>query len=81
MKQKQTYWLNARLQMWPSILTLAMTLTLKFQRQIYSLPYDREKCADCQETDKHIDWMLCIKFSHQLNYGYDLKLEFSRLNI
>ena len=33
-KEKQTYWLNSRAQMWPSGLTLAMTLTLNFQGQI-----------------------------------------------
>ena len=32
--EKQTYWLNSRAQMWPSGLTLAMTLTLNFQGQI-----------------------------------------------
>ena len=32
--EKQTYRLNSRAQMWPSGLTLAMTLTLNFQGQI-----------------------------------------------
>ena len=32
--KKQTYRLNSRAQMWPSGLTLAMTLTLNFQGQI-----------------------------------------------
>ena len=32
--EKQTYRLNSRAQMWPSSLTLAMTLTLNFQGQI-----------------------------------------------
>ena len=32
--EKQTYRLNSRAQMWPLVLTLAMTLTLNFQGQI-----------------------------------------------
>ena len=32
--EKQTYRLNSRAQMWPSSLTLVMTLTLNFQGQI-----------------------------------------------
>ena len=39
MKQKQTYQLNARPQMGPSGLTLAMTLTLNFQGHIWNLLY------------------------------------------
>ena len=38
-KEKQTYWLNSRPQMWPSDLTLAMALTLNFQGQIWYLLY------------------------------------------
>ena len=37
--EKQTYRLNSLAQMWPSRLTLAMTLTLNFQGQIYNLLY------------------------------------------
>ena len=36
-KEKQTYRLNSRPQMWPWGLTLAMTLTLNFQGQIWNL--------------------------------------------
>ena len=42
-KEKQTYWLNFRPQMWPSGLTLAMSLTLKFQGQIWNLLYLNQK--------------------------------------
>ena len=35
--EKQTYRLNFRPQMWPSSLTLAMTLTVNFQGQIWNL--------------------------------------------
>ena len=37
--EKQTYRLNSRAQMWPSGLTLAMTLTLNFQGQIWNFLY------------------------------------------
>ena len=55
--EKQTYRLNSRDQMWPSGLTLAMTLTFNFQGQIYNLLYLSQKWSDCHETkSKHIDW-------------------------
>ena len=55
--EKQTYRLNSRAQMWPSALTLAMTLTLNFQGQIWNLLYLSQKCSDCHGTkSKHIDW-------------------------
>ena len=55
--EKQTYWLNSRAQMWPSGLTLAMTLTLNFQGQIWNFLYLSQKWSDCHGTkSKHIDW-------------------------
>ena len=43
--------------MWPSGLTLAMTLTLNFQGQIWNLLYLSRKWSDCHGTkSKHIDW-------------------------
>ena len=63
--EKQTYQLNHRAQMWPSGLTLAMTLTLNFQGQIYNLLYLSQKWSDCHETkSKHIDWTLGLKCDH-----------------
>ena len=54
--KKQTHQLNSRPQMWPLDLTLAMTLTLNFQGQIWNLPYLNQKWSDCHETkSKHID--------------------------
>ena len=50
--EKQTYWLNFRPQMWPSDLTLAMTLTLNFQGQRWNLLYLSQKWSDCYETKK-----------------------------
>ena len=65
--KKQTYRLNSRAQMWPSGLTLAMTLTLNFQGQIQNLLYLRQKWSNCQETkSKHIDWTLGLKCDHRV---------------
>ena len=56
--KKQTYRLNSRPQMWPSGLTLAMTLILNFQGQIWS---------NCHEMkSKHINWTLGLKCDHQV---------------
>ena len=53
--------------MWPSGLTLAMTLTLDFQGQIWNWLYLCEKWSDCHETkSKHIDWTLGLKCDHQI---------------
>ena len=60
--KKQTYWLNSRAQMWPAGLTLAMTLTLNFQGQIWNSLYLSQKWSDCHETkSKHINWTLGLK--------------------
>ena len=65
--EKQTYQLNSGAQMWPSGLTLAMTLTLNFQGQIYNLLYLSKKWSDCHETrSKHIDWTQGLKCDHQV---------------
>ena len=65
--EKQTHWLNSRLQMRPSGLTLAMTLTLNFQGQISNWLYLSQKWSDCHETKcKHIDWTLGLKCNHQI---------------
>ena len=65
--KKQTYWLNSGPQMWPSCLTLALTLTLIFQGQICNLLYLSQKWSDCHETkSKHIDWTLGLKCDHQV---------------
>ena len=54
--EKQTYRLNSRPQMWPSDFTLAMTLTLKFQGQIWNLLYLNQMWSDYHKTkSKHID--------------------------
>ena len=51
--------------MWPSVLTLAMTLTLNFQGQIWTSLYLSKKWSDCHETkSKHIDWSLDLKCDH-----------------
>ena len=64
--EKQTYRLNSKAQMWPSVLTLAMTLTLNFQGQIWNFLYLSQMWSDCHETkSKHIDWTLRLKCDHQ----------------
>ena len=54
--KKQTYRLNTRPQMWPSGLTLTMTLTLNFHGQIWNFLYLCQKWSGCHETNsKHIN--------------------------
>ena len=65
--EKHTYPLISRPHMWPSGLTLAMTLTLDFRGQIWNSLYVCEKWSDCHETkSKHIDWSLGLKCDHQI---------------
>ena len=65
-KRKQTCWLNSRPQMWPTGVTMAMTLTLNFQGQLWNLLYLSQKWSDCHETKiKYIDWTVGLKFDHQ----------------
>ena len=65
--EKQTYRWNSRTQMWPLGLTLAMTLTLNFQGQIWNFLYLSQKWFDYHETkSKHIDWTLRIKCDHRV---------------
>ena len=65
--EKQTHQLNSRLQMGPSGLTLAMTLTLNFQGQRWNWLYLIQKWSDCHETkSEHIDWTLGLKCDHQI---------------
>ena len=81
--EKQTYWLNSRPQMWPPDLTLAVTLTLNFQGQIWNLLYLNQKWSDCHETkSKHIDlnsrpqmWPMGLTLAMTLIF------EFSRSNV
>ena len=58
---------NSKLQLWPSDLTWAMTLTLTHQAQIWNLLYLCQKWSDCHETkSKHIHWTLCLKYDHRI---------------
>ena len=53
--------------MWPSGLTLALTLTLNFQGQTWNWLYLSQKWSDCHETKcKHIDRTLGLKCDHQV---------------
>ena len=59
--EKQTYWLIS------SSLTLAMTFTLNFQGQIWTLLYLCQKWSDCHKMkSKHIAWTLDLKCDHQI---------------
>ena len=56
------YWLNFRPEMSPSDLTLAMTLTLNFQGQIWNLLYLNQNWSNCLETkSKYINWTSGLK--------------------
>ena len=75
-------WEFPTLQMWPSILTMTMTLTYNFQGQIFHLLSHRKELSRCHETEnKFIDWALNFKCGNQFVLGHDLDLAFSRLNI
>ena len=52
--EKQIHRLNSRPQMWPLGLTLAMTLTLNFQGQIWNLLCLSQKWSNCYKTKKQI---------------------------
>ena len=58
--QMQRDWLNFMPQMWPSGLTLTMTLTLDFQGKISNFLYLSQKWFNCYETQT-----LGFKCSHQ----------------
>ena len=65
--ERQTYWLNCRPQMWPSGLTLLMTLTSNFQGQISNLLYLNPKWSNCHITkSKDFDWTLGLKCDYQV---------------
>ena len=89
--KKQTYQLNSRPQMSPSGLTLAMTLTLNFQDQIWNLLTLNQKWSNCLETkSKRIDWTPGLKcdqwvwpwpWPRPLNFQYGWRYVFSRSNV
>ena len=67
--EKQTYRLNPETQMRPLALTLAITLTLNFQGQIWNLLYLNEKWSDCYETKSKISIELQVS---NVTNGFDL---------
>ena len=67
-KQNQTYRLNTTPHMWPSDLTLAVSLTLNIQGQIWNLLYHGQKWSNCHEAKtKHIDWTRCLNCDHRID--------------
>ena len=75
-KRKQTYRFNFRPQMWTSGLTLAMTLTLNFQGQIWNSLYLNQKRSDYHGTkSQHSEWIPGLKCDQWVcNLGNDLDL-------
>ena len=73
--EKQTYRLNHGTQMWPLDLTLAITLTLNFQGQIWNLLYLNEKWPDCYETKSKISIELhASNVTNGLDLDHDLDI-------
>ena len=73
--EKQTCRLNSRPQMWTADLTLAMTLTLNFQGQIWNLLYLKQKWSDCHKTkSKDIDLTPGLKCDQWFDLGLDLDI-------
>ena len=73
--EKQTYRLNPGTQMWPSDLTLAITLTLNFQSQIWNLLYLNEKWSDCYETKSKISIELqASNVTNRFDLDHDLDI-------
>ena len=61
--------------MWPSGLTLAMTLTLNFQGQIWNFLYLSQKWSDCHGMkSKHIDSTPVLKYDQLFDFGPNLDL-------
>ena len=69
--------------MWSLGLTLAISLTLKFQGQTWILLYLTQKWSDYHEAKiKHIDWTLGLSnVTIRFDPGHDIDLEFLRLDI
>ena len=75
--EKQTYRLNCMPQMWPLDLTLAMTLTLEIQGQIWNLLYLNQKWSDFHEMkSKHIDWMWPLVWPWPWHWPWNFKVKF-----
>ena len=80
--EKRTYRLKPRPQMWPSGLTLPMTLTLNFQVQIWNLLYLSQKWSDCHETkSKHIYRTPGLKSDQWVSPWLTLTFECWRSNV
>ena len=60
--------------MWPSALTLVMTLTLSFQGQIWDLPYLSQKWSNCHEIKK-ANMSIELKTSMAVEFDLDHDLE------
>ena len=74
--EKRTHRLNPRSQMWPSDLTLALTLTFNFQGQIWEICYISTKSGPIATRRKaNISiWTLGLKFDNGFDLGHDLDI-------
>ena len=77
-EKQTTYRLNSRPQMWPSGLTLAMTLNLNFQGQMWNFLYLSQKWSVCHETKKQTYrlnsrpqmWPMCLTLTITLTFEF-----------
>ena len=73
--EKQIHQLNSKPQMWPSDLTLAITLTLNFQGQIWNLLYLNQKWSDCTKQKANTSiWILGLKCDNGFELGHDIDI-------
>ena len=73
--KKETCWLNFRPQMWPSGLTLAMSLTFNFRGQIWNLLYLNQKWSGYHEMkSKYTKWTPGLKCDQWVSPWNDLDL-------
>ena len=80
--EEQTYRLNPRAQMWPSGLTLAMTLTLNFQCQIYNCYISAKNGPIATKRTANISIELkASNVTIRFGLGHDLDLTISRSNM
>ena len=61
---KQIYWLNPRPQMWPSDLTLAMTVTFEFSRSNVTLIFDHTYGLLSQNGRADWHWTKGVEVGH-----------------
>ena len=79
--EKQTYRLNSRPQMWPSGLTLAMTLTLIFKVKYGCYISAKNGPIATKRKANIVIELQAANVTNGFDFGHDLDLEFSRSNM